>query len=97
MPERKFSFQPHFTPALSKNYDTLQDSMEFAIHQFQKILSYYQCVCLSYVYLFVCLCLTYFLVVYLCLCWSIYRSVTRLKAILLFDKQNEVTYPYAEL
>ena len=25
-----------------------------------------------------------------------YRSVTRLKAILLFDKQNEVTYPYAE-
>ena len=33
---------------------------------------------------------------FICLCWSTYRSVPRLKAILLFDKQNEVTYPNAE-
>ena len=79
------------------HYDTLQDSVEFVIHQFLKILSHYQCVCLSYVYPFVCLCLKYILVIYMCLCWSIYRSVTRLKAILLFDKQNDVIYSYAEL
>ena len=78
-------------------YDTLQDSVEFAIHQFSKILSYYQCVHLFYVYPSLCLYLTYFLGIYLCLRWSMYWSVTRSKAILLFDKQNEVTYLYAEL
>ena len=40
-----------------KWYDTLHDSVEFVIHQFLKILSHYQCVRLSYVYPFVCLCL----------------------------------------
>ena len=61
------------------------------------ILSYYQCVCLFFVYFSVCPYLASFPGVYLCLCWFIYLSVTRSKAILLFDKQNEVTYPYAEL
>ena len=53
--------------------------------------------CLSYVYPSVYPYLASFLGVYLCLCWSIYLSVTYSKAILLFDKQNKVTYPYAEL
>ena len=79
------------------SYDTLQDSVKFAIHQFWKILSYYQYVYLSYVYPSVRLYLAYFTGVYLCLSWSICLSVTCSKAILLFDKQNKVTYIYAEL
>ena len=57
-------------------YDTLQDSVELAIHQFEKILLYYKCVCLSYVYPSVCLYLAYFSGIYLCLYWNIYLSVT---------------------